>query len=135
MNICTAITCANITAHGIIWNFQNFFFVSTEHKPYFQITYMHAKNMLLLFFLCRMNKALVKEVADSKQINITTKDSSNQQKQQTKLKVGKPVQADRRSYFEEQTSLVVASFDSSVSSYGSFHDEEMFTRKQIEPDK
>ena len=82
-----------------------------------------------------MNKALVKEVADSKQINITTKDSFNQQKQQTKFKVSKPMQADKRSYFEEQTSLVVASFDSSASSYGSFHDEEMFTRTQIEPDK
>lgn len=82
-----------------------------------------------------MNKALVKEVADSKQINITTKDSFNQQKQQTKFKVGKSMQADKRSYFEEQTSLVVASFDSSASSYGSFHDEEMFTRTQIEPDK
>ena len=92
---------------------------------------MHASNVVAVV-LCRMNKALKKEVADSKQINITTNDSSNQR---TKLKVAKPKQAERRSYIEEQTSLVVASFDSSASSYGSFHDEEMFTRKQIEADK
>lgn len=95
---------------------------------------MYPSNVVAIV-LCRMNKALKKEVAESKQINITKDDSANQQKQRTKLKVAKPKQAERRSYIEEQTSLVVASFDSSVSSYGSFHDEEMFTRTQIEADK
>lgn len=80
-----------------------------------------------------MNKALKKEV--EKQINVTTDDSSSPRKHLTSMKVTNPVQVRKKRYFEEQTALIAASLDSSASSYGSFNDEEMFTRIRTEPIK
>ena len=64
------------------------------------------------------------------QINVSTEDTSLRSRHPS-LRIGVPIPAVKRSYIEEQTALFGSSVSDSVSSYGSFmQDEEEFSKTQ-----
>ena len=76
---------------------------------------------LILSFVHRMNKY----VKGPGRINTSAQDSSLAKR--PFVVTPRPIQAKKRGFFEDQTSLIAGSY-SSTSSYGSLNDEEIFTR-------